>query len=207
MRCWSGTGRGVCYPDFVPGECAGREDGDGSCVSGGLRQCYSGCGTLCDLPGTPDGSGGDTDPEPPDIEPDPEPPTGDLTAEERDLLEALNAERASYGLPAVGTDDRLMCAARRHALDVGSTGTCDHIGSDGSWPWDRAEACGFPQDDWTVNEIAAGPGFSDGADAVWGWRHSSGHHAAIVHTEARTVGVAVHATCFIAVFDCCVASM
>lgn len=198
LRCWSGTGQGVCYPDYVPGECAGREDGDGSCVSDGSRDCYRGCGTLCDLPGTPD----DTDPDP---DPDPDPPTGDLTPQERDLLDALNAERASYGLPPVAADDRLMCAARRHALDVGSTGTCEHVGSDGSWPWDRAEACGFPQEVWTVNEIAAGPGFSDGADAVWGWRHSPGHHAAIVHADARFVGVGVHATCFIALFDCCVA--
>lgn len=203
MRCWSGTGRGVCYPDFISGECAGREDSDGSCVSGGVTQCYSGCGTLCDLPGTPDESGGDVEPDP---DPDPAPPAGDLTAPERDLFDALNDERAANGLPAVVVDDRLMCAARRHALDVGTTRTCEHVGSDGTWPWDRAEACGFPQDTWTVNEIAAGPGFSDGADAVWGWRHSDGHHAAIVHTDARSVGVAVHNTCFIAVFDCCVAS-
>ena len=140
------------------------------------------------------------------VDPPDDPPTGDLTPEELDLLGALNDERAAYGLPPVEFDDRLMCAARRHALDVGSTGACGHVGSDGSWPWDRAEACGFPQDTWTVNEIAAGPGFTDGADAVWGWRHSPGHHAAIVHTSARLVGVAVHRTCFIALFDCCVAS-
>jgi uncharacterized protein YkwD len=98
-----------------------------------------------------------------------------------------------------------MCAARNHANDVGETGECGHVGSDGSWPWDRAAACGFPQDTWTVNEIAAGPGFTDGADAVWGWQQSPGHHAAIVHTEAQYVGVGVHNTCFIALFDCCVA--
>jgi uncharacterized protein YkwD len=66
-------------------------------------------------------------------------------------------------------------------------------------------ACGFPQITWTVNEIAAGPGFSDGADAVWGWSHSSGHYAALMHPGAQYVGVAVHMTCFIALFDCCVA--
>lgn len=128
-----------------------------------------------------------------------------LTYEERDLLDAINAERAAGGLAPVSVDDRLLCAARRHALDVGGSGTCGHVGSDGSWPWDRAVACGFPQPEWTVNEIAAGPGFTDGADAVWGWRQSSGHYAALMHPSATTVGVAVHATCFIALFDCCVA--
>ena len=131
--------------------------------------------------------------------------TADLTAAEVDLLDALNGARADNGLAPVAVDARLMCAARKHALDVGTSGDCGHVGSDGSWPWDRAAACGFPQDDWTVNEIAAGPGFADGADAVWGWSNSSGHWAAIVHAEARWVGVAVHNTCFIALFDCCVA--
>ncbi len=128
-----------------------------------------------------------------------------LTPEEQDLLDAVNAERASGGLAPVAVDERLLCAARRHALDVGGSGACGHVGSDGSWPWDRAMACGFPQHDWTVNEIAAGPGFTDGADAVWGWRHSSGHYAALMHPRATVVGVGVHATCFIALFDCCVA--
>ncbi|MBX3274441.1 MAG: CAP domain-containing protein [Sandaracinaceae bacterium] len=137
--------------------------------------------------------------------PDAGPPAGDLTDAERDLLRAINDERASRGLAPVEVDARLMCAARRHALDVGGSRSCGHVGSDGSWPWDRAAACGFPQDSWTVNEIAAGPGFRDGADAVWGWSHSSGHYAALTHTRARTVGVAVHQTCFIALFDCCVA--
>jgi len=105
----------------------------------------------------------------------------------------------------VRPDPALMCAARMHALDVGSSGSCGHVGGDGSWPWDRAMRCGFDQSDWTVNEIAAGPGFEDGADAVWGWRHSDGHYAALTHRRAETVGVAVHRTCFIAVFDCCVA--
>ena len=130
---------------------------------------------------------------------------GSLTPEEQDLLDAINAERATDGLAPVRVDERLMCAARRHALDVGASGACGHVGSDGSWPWDRAMACGFPQTTWTVNEIAAGPGFRDGEDAVWGWSHSSGHYAALMHPRAQYVGVAVHMTCFIALFDCCVA--
>lgn len=132
-------------------------------------------------------------------------PSGDITAAEQDLLDAINDERREQGLDPVAIDMRLQCAARRHVLDVGGSGACGHVGSDGTWPWDRAEACGFPQDTWTVNEIAAGPGFRDGADAVWGWSASSGHYAALTHVRARTIGVAVHNTCFIALFDCCVA--
>jgi len=140
----------------------------------------------------------------PDAAEEPDPPS-DLSEAERDLLRAVNDERERLGLTPVAIDPGLQCAARRHVLDVGTSGTCGHVGADGSWPWDRAEACGFPQDDWTVNEIAAGPGFSDGADAVWGWSHSSGHYAALTHPRARFVGVGVHMACFIALFDCCVA--
>lgn len=148
-------------------------------------------------------------PPPPPSAPDagPSDPGGgsDLTAEERDLMDAINAERATRGLAPVAVDDRLQCAARKHARDVGASGDCGHVGSDGTWPWDRAMACGFPQETWTVNEIAAGPGFTDGADAVWGWSHSEGHYAALMHERAAFGGFAVYDSCFIAVFDCCVA--
>lgn len=55
-RCWSGTGQGVCYPDFVPGQCVGREDYDGSCVTDGDSDCFRVCGSLCDLAGSPPGT-------------------------------------------------------------------------------------------------------------------------------------------------------
>ncbi len=128
-----------------------------------------------------------------------------ISAAEEDLLRALNDERRAYGLPPVTIDEELLCAARKHAMDVGGNGSCGHVGSDGTWPWDRAMACGFPQESWTVNEIAAGPGFSDGADAVSGWQQSPGHHAAIVHERATKVGVGIVNSCYIALFDCCVA--
>jgi uncharacterized protein YkwD len=129
-----------------------------------------------------------------------------LTAAEQDLLRAINDERRANGLPEVTADPLLMCAARNHVMDVGSTGACGHISSDGRNWVDRAMACGMDERSaWLVNEIAAGPGFTDGADAVSGWRQSSGHHRAIVHPMATTVGLGIHNSCFIAVFDCCIA--
>ncbi|MBI2892300.1 MAG: CAP domain-containing protein [Deltaproteobacteria bacterium] len=134
-----------------------------------------------------------------------EPPGVELTADEQDLFDAINDARRENGLDPVVIDERLLCAARNHARDVGGSGACGHVGADGSWPWDRAQACGYPQDDWTVNEIAAGPGFTSGDEAVWGWSQSPGHWAAIVHTEATSLGVGVESSCYIALFDCCVA--
>jgi len=129
-----------------------------------------------------------------------------LTATEKDLVDAINAARAKLGLGPLAVDAQLMCAARKHASDVGGNGSCGHVGSDGSWPWDRAAACGFASSQ-TVNEIAAGPGFTDGADAVWGWSQSPGHWAGLTHAQAKRIGVGVVNSCYIAVFDCCVASM
>lgn len=127
-----------------------------------------------------------------------------LTAAEKDLLDAINRARQQNNLSVVQIDPKLTCAARKHANDVGKTRTCGHVGTDGSWPWDRAQACGFPQTKWTVNEIAAGPGFRDGDDAVSGWRQSPGHWDALIHNQAKWVGVGVYNSCYIALFDCCV---
>jgi uncharacterized protein YkwD len=137
----------------------------------------------------------------------PPPPLNNLnlSPQELDLLNALNKARADNGLPAVAADAQLTCAARMHATDY--SGGCDHTGSDGSWPWDRAKQCGFPQSTYTVNEICAGPGFTSGSEAVWGWKQSSGHWSAIIHPQAKLVGLGVGTNgCYVALFDCCVAS-
>jgi len=161
-------------------------------------------------PGCP--TGGSTPPPPPPPPPPPKqdagaPPAPGLTlsAQEKGLLDALNKARADNGLSPVVADPKLTCAARMHATDY--AGGCDHTGSDGSWPWDRAKKCGFPQTTWTVNEICAGPGFTSGSEAVWGWKQSSGHWSAIVHSQAKLVGLGVGTNgCYVALFDCCVKS-
>jgi hypothetical protein len=54
-RCWSGTGLGICYPDFVAGSCAGASDDYGSCVTDGSFDCFGVCGGACDDVGEPEG--------------------------------------------------------------------------------------------------------------------------------------------------------
>ena len=46
-RCWSGSGRSICYPDFELGVCEGRSDDDGSCVADFGQRCSPRCGELC----------------------------------------------------------------------------------------------------------------------------------------------------------------
>lgn len=151
-------------------------------------------------------------PPPPPPKPDQGAPKPDssgslnLSAKEKDLLDAINAARAKLGLNTLTVDPILLCAARLAAQIVPPTGSCGHVGSDGSWPSDRASKCGASSTAaGYVNEIAAGPGFTDGADAVWGWSQSSGHWWGLTHPKAKTIGVAATASgCYWAVFDCCI---
>ncbi len=212
------------------GQLRNIDDGDRDGVANGQDRCpKTGVDVKVHASGAKAGcpvSGGSTPPPPPPSKkdagtpappPPPPPPKRDsgtpkpppkswLSAKEKDLLDALNKARNNNGLPSVTADPKLTCAARLHANDF--AGGCDHTGSDGSWPWDRAKKCGFPQTTWTVNEICAGPGFTSGPEAVWGWKQSSGHWKALIHTKAKIVGLGVGSNgCYVALFDCCVAKM
>jgi len=131
-----------------------------------------------------------------------------LSSEEQDLLDALNKARSQNGLPPVAANAQLTAAAREHAND--QAGGCDHTGSDGSWPHDRAKKHGFPNPS-LVNEICAGPGFNtpiwgyaEGA-VFMGWKNSPGHWSAIVHPQAKLVGLGAGTNgCYVALFDCCI---
>ncbi len=60
-----------------------------------------------------------------------------------DLVAAVNALRASNGLPALQMDGTLMAISQSHADYQASIGTWTHTGPDGSRPRDRAYAAGF----------------------------------------------------------------
>jgi hypothetical protein len=54
-RCWRArdTSVHVCFPDCDSHACAGRCDGDGSCVDAAGFGCDDACGTVCPTPATP----------------------------------------------------------------------------------------------------------------------------------------------------------
>ena len=89
---------------------------------------------------------------------------------ERDLLVAINAERARYHLPELTVDVQLQSWARSHSAWMVSHGMV-HSG----YPCAENIAMGYP----TV------------AAAVSGWMHSSGHRANILGSYRRT-GVSVY---------------
>lgn len=124
-RCWSGTGRGVCYPDFVAGECSGTEDSDGSCVSVEGRDCYAACGVLCDLPGDPPGTVDPGDDDPP-VEPgDCEYPSGPHAVGPGSVIPPMQWPSAIAGSAESGEADLadLRCDGDVNSIfiDVGAT--------------------------------------------------------------------------------------
>jgi uncharacterized protein YkwD len=230
----SGSGSG---PRFGNADAAGGPDADADGVPDSVDRCSntpagaavwtSGEWIGCAAGQFRDGDPPPNNPDDPPYTPPPPPPadlgsqpTADagtpapdtlgfqLSSEETNLLNALNKARSQNGLPPVAANAQLTAAAREHAND--QAGGCDHTGSDGSWPHDRAKKHGFPNPS-RVNEICAGPGFNT---PIWGyaegavfkgWKNSPGHWSAIVHTQAKLVGLGAGSNgCYVALFDCCI---
>ena len=101
------------------------------------------------------------------------------------LLALHNAERAKAGLPPLGLDATLTGAARAFAAELARRDVITHEGLDGSSPWDRIYAAGYPR-------VAVGENAAQGQDtpafAVQCWMESSGHRANILGRQYARVG-------------------
>ncbi|HSR19720.1 MAG TPA: CAP domain-containing protein [Anaerolineales bacterium] len=60
------------------------------------------------------------------------------------VIDAVNSLRASQGLPAYTANSTLMAIAQSHAEYMASSGNVSHTGPDGSRPYQRALAAGYP---------------------------------------------------------------
>jgi len=133
------------------------------------------------IPGIP-GFPSPGNPQPPE-QPAPEPTNPDTVAQ---LVIEINRARASRGLSQITVEDKLTCAAQRHANDVGVKRSCSHSGSDGSSPWARASGCGTSADG---EIIACGQGTPK--QAVDAWTNSPGHAAIMYDRNQSVVGAAM----------------
>jgi uncharacterized protein YkwD len=106
------------------------------------------------------------------------------------VIEQVNANRASFGLPALVKNDRLTAAALGHATRMAELGFFSHQDPEtGSMPWDRAEAAGYSYTMLAEN-IAAGYPTVD--SVVTGWMDSPGHRANILLPGISETGVAIY---------------
>lgn len=108
---------------------------------------------------------------------------------ETDLINLVNNQRASNGLPALSEDSALDDAARRKAADMFAKNYWAHYAPDGQTsPWGFIRAAGY-------NYIFAGEnlakGFTDPNSVVNAWMNSSTHRDNILSSKYREVGFAI----------------
>jgi uncharacterized protein YkwD len=124
------------------------------------------------------------------------PPTTTLNAFNQDILNQVNAVRATARIcgdknypvaPALAWNAKLEAAARAHNQDMLDHDFFDHPGSNGSSPGDRMKIQGYKFSTWGEN-IAWGQSTSQ--IVMNAWLKSAGHCANIMNTNFTEIGVA-----------------
>ncbi len=131
--------------------------------------------------GSPDGSTGGATGQPALTEDQLE-----LTAEESELLNLINAERASHGLGPVRMSNVLMQVARAHSQDMIDRDFFDHTNPDGWGPGDRLDNAGY---NWMTYGENIGGGYTSAELMSNGWMNSSGHRAIMLTPEFTEIGI------------------
>jgi len=114
------------------------------------------------------------------------PQTLQHTPIETEVAALINTERAAHGLSPLGTNGKLIAAARGHSQDMADQCFFSHVGSDGSTLTTRLLDQGYVYR--CCGEIIAA-GFSDAQSVVSAWMNSSGHRAIILGDNYTELGV------------------
>jgi uncharacterized protein YkwD len=113
-----------------------------------------------------------------------------------ELIDAINALRAANGLPAYNVHPILMGTAQGQASYMASAGTVTHYGPDGSRPYQRALAAGYP----LAGDLSRGGFFSENItagnnlsaqSAVNQWLGDAPHTNTMLSTYAQDIGAGV----------------
>jgi uncharacterized protein YkwD len=108
---------------------------------------------------------------------------------ELQILKRINGVRAERGLAPLKLDDRLVAAAREHAVDMAYRNHCRHRGTDGTRARDRIRRNGYPYNNWAGENILCA---RRSAEAALGWWMNSGpHRRNILHGHFTHIGVGV----------------
>lgn len=110
------------------------------------------------------------------------------SAAEQQMLELVNQERTSRGLPALRVDPQIRDVARLHSRDMFNRGYFSHTSPDGLDPFDRMRGGG-------ISYLAAGENIAMAPTvpmAHRGLMNSPGHRANILRPAFRRVGIGVH---------------
>lgn len=113
-----------------------------------------------------------------------------------ELIDAVNALRIANGLPAYNAHPILMRVSQAHAQHMASSGSMTHYGADGSRPYQRALAAGYPvagdlsQGGFFSENIIAGNNLS-ARSAVERWLGDAPHTNTMLSTYAQDIGAGV----------------
>jgi uncharacterized protein YkwD len=106
--------------------------------------------------------------------------------EAQQVVDLVNAERASAGCDPLVVSPQLVSAAQGHSEDMAVNDFFSHTSSDGRSPWDRIRETGYSFSSAAEN-IAAG--YSSANSAVAAWMNSSGHRANILNCRLKETGI------------------
>ena len=109
-----------------------------------------------------------------------------------DVVARVNAHRAGRGLAPLTVSPTLTAAAEwkaRHMARYGYMAHDDPAPPVQRSPFERMQACGYPEQALAGENVAAG--YDSPASVMEGWLGSSGHRANIERAEFRAIGVGV----------------
>ena len=112
-------------------------------------------------------------------------PKAELTGQQ--LFQAINRERAAYGLPPLKWDEALANAARQHAEVMAAQRSLSHgFPGELSLP-SRATRAGA-RFSWLSKNVAAGPNTENISEQ---WMESPNHRANLLDADMDTIGAGV----------------
>ena len=113
--------------------------------------------------------------------------TSQLTANEQEVFDLINAKRVANGLPALKIDDELQNVARIKAQDMVDNNYFSHTSPVYGSPFDMIKSFGISYK--TAGENIAGNSSNSGA--VNAWMNSSGHKANILNSSFNYTGIGI----------------
>jgi uncharacterized protein YkwD len=112
-----------------------------------------------------------------------------------DVVDAVNSLRISHGLPAYSISSILMGTAQGQADYMASSGSITHTGPDGSRPYQRGLAAGYPlagqiPPGFYSENIVGSPGMTS-SDAISSWMGDSAHQNTMLSPNLTEIGAGV----------------
>jgi len=110
------------------------------------------------------------------------------TSFEAAVVEEMNRQRATFGLPPLRINARLEAAADDRITDMFDKQYFSHVSPDGIQPWSWVEQHGYDYREFGENLAV---GYPSADSVVDGWMHSPGHRANVLNRNFEEVGVAI----------------